>query len=711
VRRPTRRLVGFFGLGVIGLGVGGGLVVATAGSTGSPRVVLPESPAQQAGVTESHYIAQTSLSEVPGHLVTPVAAVDASGKPLADSASIVAALRAEDGRTVTLPTPTIVDFGHVVAGIYIRPGATADPVSDFAGFFRTKSPGETGELTVSNGQWYVARFVKLPAHIKIDVVEFRFESDPSHPPATLAVPGGKMPGSFLSSDPQLTRIWYAAASTMQLSMMTTTPDVGYEFVDGPERDRSLWLWYDSSADDTAYYAFGPLALGVAMRSYEAARTGPGTFVVSSPDDIPDQNGFTERDLAALYAFYGDPAILTRFYSSLVDHEASVVSAQAQPNGLYRASILPVPPSPMNPAKPDDQSLANELWDYAGFLGMAELADARHQPASAVEYRHKATLLKQAVNRYLWSPAKGAFVDFVGSSHVDEAGNSMAVMYGLATAQQSRSILAYLHSHNDRVYDWDGTGTWGGVNPAGSTDFDRPFLPGDSDLDVEDWSAPYTQWGWSWGMGSDPDDFSKQYNYNYSLVPWAEAFEVQADFAAGQDAAGINLIERAWGTMVRLGPSTFYEASRYDGTPAYELGSQHDSVIHRWASGVGALLQQYVLGVEPVAPGFRSWRIEPHGGTLTWVQGRVPTPKGPLSAWWRRVGSAAAPRRYTVALSAPTGTTGDVAMPVPDRGVVFVDGRRVWKSGATSGRVHFDAVTGRLVVEGLGAGSHLIRWTS
>jgi hypothetical protein len=694
---------------LIGVVVCGLVAFALTGSSGG--VALPESPAQRAGTTEHRYIDQTSLSEVPGTLVTPVAAVDAAGKALPDSARIVAALRAKDGRSVTLPRPTIVDFGHVVAGIYTRPGARADPVSDFPGFFRTVSPGETGALTLSDGQWYVARFVELPAHVPIDVVGFRFESDPSRPPATFAVPDATMPGAFMASDTELTRIWYSAASTMQLSMMSTSPGVGYEFFDGPERDRSLWLWYDASADDTAYYAFGGAALPVALRSYQAAHTAPGIFVVSSSDDVADQNGFTERDLGSLYSFYADPAILTKFYAGLEKHESSVVSAQAQPDGLYRNNVLPVPPSPQNPAKPDDASLENQMWDYAGFLGMAELADARHDPGAAALYRHKAVLLRDAVDRFLWSPARGVFVDYVGSTHVDEAGNSMAVVYGLATMGQSQRILAYLHGHNDRVFSGDTTGTWGAINPAGSTDFDRPFLAGDTDLDIADWSAPYTQWGWAWGMGSDPDDFSKQYDYNYALVPWAEAFEVQADFTAGEDAAGIDLIDRAWGTMLRLGPSTFYEASRYDGTPAYELGSQHDSVVHRWASGVGALLQQYVLGVEPVTSGFRSWRIEPHGATLTWVQGRVPTPEGPLSAWWRWTGTDKARRGYTLAVSSPGGTTGAVDLPVPDHGTVVVDGHVGWRNGNHVPDVHWDDKSRRMVVSGLGSGDHVITWTT
>jgi hypothetical protein len=349
-------------------------------------------------------------------------------------------------------------------------------------------------------------------------------------------------------------------------------------------------------------------------------------------------------------------------------------------------------------------MATEMWYYAGFLGMADLARVARDETTATAYANKAAQLEQAVDRSLWSERKGAFVDFVGSSHVDEAGNSMAIMYGLATHRQSERILAYLHSHNDRLYNWTGTHRWGAINPAGSTDFDRPFLPGDSDLTTADWG-----YVWTWGMGANPNDFSKQYNYNYALVPWSEAFEAQADFTMGEDAAGINLIDRAWGTMVDNGPSTLFEESRYDGTPGYELGSQHNSVVHRWASGVGALLQRYVLGVAPAGPGFTTWRVDPHGASLSWAQGRVPTPEGPLSVWWRWTGSPAERHAYTLVLSAPGGTSGSVELPVVRRGVVAVDGHRVWSHGSGVAGVKWSAVDGRMVVPGLGAGTHVITW--
>jgi hypothetical protein len=676
--------------------------------------MMPKSPAQRAGLTESRYIDRTSLSERPGELIAPVAAVYPSGKPLPDSAHVVAALRARDGRTVTFRTPTIVDFGHYIAGFYYRPGATADPVSAFANFFRTKNPGNGGQLTLKNGDWYVARYVKLPAGVPIDVVGFRFNSNPAHPPATLAIPDGRMPGAFMASNPLLTRIWYSAASTMQLSIMTTS-NSPYELYDGPERDRTLWLWYDASANPTAYYAFGRLAEGPSEYSYQQVSCTSGVFYVSfGCGGLPDDLGWTERDLWSLYDYYRDPSLPGRYVPDEAAHEQSVVQPHLDPRGLYRTTYLPVPPNPANPTKPGDHSMSDEMWVYAGLLGARDLATADGNSAAAAVFSERAKLLERAVEKYLWDRAKGAFVYYVGSQHVDEAGNAMAIMYGLATPAQARQILAYLHSHNDRLYDWTHTRTWDRANPAGSTDFDRPFLTGDRDYHVADWGPPWSPiWDAPWGMGTDPNDFSRQYNYNYSLVPWAEAFEVQADFTAGEDRGALSLIRRAWGTMLRRGPSTFYEGSRYDGVPAYELGLQHGSVDHRWASGVGALLQQYVLGVTPTRPGFATWQVAPHGGDLRWAQGRVPTPQGPLTTWWARLGRPGSPSAYTMVVSAPSRTRGELELPVPDRGQLTFDGHEIWPRHETHAKVsaRWGRRSARLLLLGVPPGGHVLRWHS
>lgn len=198
---------------------------------------------------------------------------------------------------------------------------------------------------------------------------------------------------------------------------------------------------------------------------------------------------------------------------------------------------------------------------------------------------------------------------------------------------------------------------------------------------------------------------------HSFWPLGKAFEVQADFTANESYSALSLIKRAWGTLESQGPSAFAEMSRYDGTPAMQLGNQHDNADQRWSSYVGALLQDYVLGITPTSPGFATWRMEPHGADLRWAQGRVPTSRGPLSAWWELHGSTYNPDGYTTVVSAPDGTTGEVDLPVPHEGRLEVDGRKIWP-----GTAHGDGVTAyygpqsnRLVVQNLPAGPHLIDW--
>ncbi|MCZ7636342.1 MAG: hypothetical protein M5U12_10075 [Verrucomicrobia bacterium] len=61
--------------------------------------------------------------------------------------------------------------------------------------------------------------------------------------------------------------------------------------------------------------------------------------------------------------------------------------------------------------------------------------------------------------------------------------------------------------------------------------------------------------------------------------------------------------------------------------AYCYENFRHSLCHGWASGPTAWLSQHVLGIQPVAPGFRQVRITPQLGRLRWAEGTYPTPHG------------------------------------------------------------------------------------
>ncbi|MGW5698850.1 alpha-L-rhamnosidase C-terminal domain-containing protein [Streptomyces asiaticus] len=105
------------------------------------------------------------------------------------------------------------------------------------------------------------------------------------------------------------------------------------------------------------------------------------------------------------------------------------------------------------------------------------------------------------------------------------------------------------------------------------------------------------------------------------------------------------------------------------------------MAHAWSTAVPALSMN-VLGVRPLADGYRRWAVEPEPVDLRWAQGDVPVPAGALSVRWRR---GAGDDSFVLTVRAPDGTAGRVAVPLlhKDR-TIAVNGRIAWHDGRPAG---------------------------
>ncbi|MGN1215557.1 MAG: alpha-L-rhamnosidase C-terminal domain-containing protein, partial [Candidatus Cryptobacteroides sp.] len=136
----------------------------------------------------------------------------------------------------------------------------------------------------------------------------------------------------------------------------------------------------------------------------------------------------------------------------------------------------------------------------------------------------------------------------------------------------------------------------------------------------------------------PMGFSTFYGY----------YMLQALAMDGKYAEAMDIISKFWGGMLDLGATTFWEDFNLDWVEnvgridefvpagkkdihgdfgAYCYPGFRHSFCHGWASGPTAWLSQHVLGIEPVEPGCRKVRIEPHLGDLEWAEGTYPTAMG------------------------------------------------------------------------------------
>jgi len=126
--------------------------------------------------------------------------------------------------------------------------------------------------------------------------------------------------------------------------------------------------------------------------------------------------------------------------------------------------------------------------------------------------------------------------------------------------------------------------------------------------------------------------------------------------AGDIEGALKDMREFWGGMLEMGATTFWEdfsidwmenAGRSDqevpegmvdihgdyGAYCYK-GFRH-SLCHGWASGPIPFATEYILGVTPVEPGYKTVRIKGNLGDLEYARGTVPTPKGLISVFHRK----------------------------------------------------------------------------
>ena len=146
---------------------------------------------------------------------------------------------------------------------------------------------------------------------------------------------------------------------------------------------------------------------------------------------------------------------------------------------------------------------------------------------------------------------------------------------------------------------------------------------------------------------------------------------------GDTTGAFDLMRRTWGPMVDprdpLYTGGLWEFKNTTGG----VNRATASLAHGWAASPTVQLTERVLGVTPVDPGYATWSVKPHTGTLTWAEGVVPTRYGDIAANWS---SSARARWFKLHVETPAGTSGTIAVPVTGKAVVTVNGRTVWNQG-------------------------------
>jgi alpha-L-rhamnosidase len=402
-------------------------------------------------------------------------------------------------------------------------------------------------------------------------------------------------------------------------------------MDGAKRDRVVWsgdlgvetpnVLYTTGADD---YLRASLQL---LGSYQVADGETGTNVnPAAPLATFPQSGATYStsysmdevdNIATYYLYTGDLAfvraewpVITRelaYNASMVDSRGLLVtnSDDGQDWDYYNGSHAGA------------VTYFNDIY-FETLTNAALMASALGHHNEATSYREKAASLRTAINRYLFDPSTGLYeLSDQQPAAVAQDGNSLAVLFGVATTGQGPAILAALAK-----------------------------------------ALPSTAYG--------PLAFSVNAGLQNGISPFVTNDEVQALFASGDTSSALSLLQSLWGYMDAPGPDytgADWELVGPNGAPGF---GDETSLAHGWSSGATADLSSYLLGVRPTTAGFDTWSVDPHPGSLSWAEGNVPTPHGTIQARWAQQPSSG---RFVLSVSAPLRTIGTLTVPVPRTGAV------------------------------------------
>jgi hypothetical protein len=136
-------------------------------------------------------------------------------------------------------------------------------------------------------------------------------------------------------------------------------------------------------------------------------------------------------------------------------------------------------------------------------------------------------------------------------------------------------------------------------------------------------------------------------------PFWSYYALLALLENGYPQQALEYIRLCWGLMLEFGA-----------TSCWEMWDRHSSLCHGWSGAPAMILPAYVLGVQPLEPGFAEFSVSPRIGDLDRAAGQIPTPEGPVTVQWHRE-----EEQFSCTVVVPTGTRGQFRWPEVDNGAV------------------------------------------
>lgn len=145
---------------------------------------------------------------------------------------------------------------------------------------------------------------------------------------------------------------------------------------------------------------------------------------------------------------------------------------------------------------------------------------------------------------------------------------------------------------------------------------------------------------------------KVFKKEYHASPYMEKYVMEALFMMGEPEFALKRMRDRYAKMMSYPYTTLFEGW---GIGAEGFGG--GTINHAWSGVLLTILSQKLCGIEPLAPGFKQFRVAPQLGSLNKASAVVPTLYGDI-----RVDIRQQDHKLGIQVVVPQGTTAVVALP-------------------------------------------------
>ena len=359
-------------------------------------------------------------------------------------------------------------------------------------------------------------------------------------------------GSFRCDNPLFNKIWDVCAYTFHLNCREG-------FLDGIKRDRWIWGGDAYQCNHINNYLF-----------FDPTIEQRTNIALIGKDPVDHHiNGIVDYSflyIIGLYEHYfthGDKEFLRRIYSK-AESLMRFCETRLNSDGFIEGATSDWTFIDWSSIDKTGAVAAEQMLCIKAYESLGKIAEVIGLDGS--EWLEKSVDMKQRIDKFFWDGEKGAYIDSYssGKRNVTRHANIFAIMFGIATKEQTESII-------------------------------KNVIKNDSVTKI--------------------------------TTPYFEGYELDVLASLGDFKFIEDMLDSYWGGMIRLGATTIWEGydPTQSGARHYQMYWQRydKSLCHAWGASPIYLFGRYYLGVYPTSAAYETFAVEPHLGGLHEIEGVVP----------------------------------------------------------------------------------------